>query len=124
LRTVTSISHQPGFARAAAALQRASGQLDAAGNALNPSPTGVPAAVSLPVSTAVLRIAGLFHVSATCLSRQEQAASPSTKPCVAPLRQANARTGTLAHALVSLAAFGTESPKRFESDLVNALHGT
>jgi hypothetical protein len=121
LRTATSVSAQDGISRDAAMLQHASGDLDAAGNALNPTPTGVPAAISLPVSTGLLRISGLLHASASCLSRQAGAAAPSTEPCLKPLRQANANTGSLSHALVSLAAFGTQSPKAFESDLVNAL---
>jgi hypothetical protein len=124
LRAATSISATDGISRDAAMLQHASDDLDAAGNALNPSPTGVPEAVSLPVSTGLLRISGLLHTSATCLAGQAHAASPATKPCLPPLRQANAKTGSLAHALVSLAAFGTQSPKSFESDLVNALQHT
>ena len=121
LRTATSVSAKDGISRDAALLQHASDDLDTAGNALNPSPRGVPAAISLPVSTGLLRISGLLHASATCLSRQAHAAAPSTKPCLTPLRQANAKTGALAHALVSLSAFGSQSPKSFESDLVNAL---
>jgi hypothetical protein len=123
LRTVTSISRHAGFGQAAASLQSASNELAAAGRSLNPTPTGVPTTTALPVSTGLLRISGLLHQSSTCLARQPHAASPSAKPCLSPLQQANAKTGALAHELVSLAVYGRQSPKTFESDLVDALHG-
>jgi hypothetical protein len=123
LRTATSISGSGTIAGTARELHSASTELESAGDALNPPPAGVPAAKALPVSTGLLRIGSLLGRASDCLASQATATHPSTAPCLPPLRQAEARNATLARGLISLAAYGSKSPKVFEHALVGALHG-
>lgn len=123
LRTATSISGSGSVGDAATSLHRAAAELDSAGQALNPPPTGVPATASLAVSTGLLRISDLLEQSAGCLDKQVAAAHPSTAPCLPPLRRAERQDAGLARALIGLAQYGQRSPKLFERQLVAALRG-
>lgn len=123
LRAATSVSSSDTIAAAARSLHTASVDLRAAGDALNPPPAGVPSATSLPVSTGLLRISGLLGQASSCLTAQSHAKSPSTKPCLPPLRKAEQRDASVAHGLIRLAVYGSKSPRSFEADLVAALRG-
>jgi hypothetical protein len=121
LRAATSVPRGATVAGAAAAIQRAADDFAAAGQALIPIPAGVPAGAAAPVSQRVLQLSGLFHDAAACLERQSRAQAPDTRRCLPPLRRANAKDNKLAHELISLAVYGSRSPKTFESKLVHAL---
>jgi hypothetical protein len=123
LHAATSISGAGGVSDDAAALNGAAKELDSAGQALNPAPAGVPSTTALTVSTGLLRISGLLGNSARCLTAQAQTKQPSTTPCLPPLRKAEKQDASLARGLISLAAYGTRSPKSFEAKLVAALRG-
>jgi hypothetical protein len=123
LRSATSISGHGSVGDAATSLHRASAELDSAGQALNPAPTGVPSAAALGVSTGLLRVSGLLEESATCLDKQVAATHPSTASCLPPLRSAERQDAGLARALIGLAQYGQRSPKTFERLLVAALRG-
>jgi pectin methylesterase-like acyl-CoA thioesterase len=84
---------------------------------------GLPRSVITPVATGLTRVAGQLGQAGRCLSAQAAAAKPDPTTCVPLLRQAEAQDAAIAHGLISLSAYGTESPKAFEADLVAALHG-
>jgi hypothetical protein len=123
LRTATSAATEHSIPAIADSLKTASGDLRTAGDSLNPAPTGVPAATSLPVAAGLIRISGLLAQASGCLTAQAHAKHPSTKQCLPPLRQAEKRDASIAHGLISLAAYGSKSPKVIERQLVKALHG-
>jgi hypothetical protein len=123
LRSATSISASSSITSAARSLDSASSELQAGANGLNPPPAGVPSAKSLAVSTGLLRIAGLLKQSANCLAVQARAKTPSTARCLPPLRRAERRDASIARGLISIAVYGSTSPKAFERKLVAALHG-
>jgi hypothetical protein len=123
LRAATSISSSDSISTAARSLHTAAAALRSAGDALNPTPAGVPVAQSLPLSTGLLRISYLLGQASSCLVAQSHAKQPSTTRCLPPLRQAEQRDASVAHALISLAVYGSKSPRVIESELVAALHG-
>jgi hypothetical protein len=123
LRTATSAGTAHSITAIASSLRSASTDLRTAGAALDPPPAGVPAATSVPVATGLLRISGLLAQASGCLTAQAHAKHPSTKRCLPPLRQAEQRDASIAHGLISLAAYGSKSPRVIESELVKALRG-
>jgi hypothetical protein len=124
LRTATSISASSSIISAARALHAAAADLQGGADGLNPPPAGVPSAKSLSVSTGLLHIAGLLKQSGDCLAVQARAKTPSTARCLPPLRRAEHQDAKIARGLISIAVYGSTSPKAFERKLVAALHGT
>jgi hypothetical protein len=124
LTTVQGITRQTSINDAAGALQDASAGLKTAADTLTAGPQGVPSAVSEPVATGLARASALLGQAATCLTDEVATKHPDTTKCVPPLRQAEVKNAALARALITLSAYGTESPKTFESDLVAALGGS
>jgi hypothetical protein len=106
-----------------AGLNTASTDLKNAAGALSPTPHGVPYATVQPVAAALVTLANLTDDTSICLSNASDAASASAAQCAGPLRRADKATGQLARDLISLAAYGSQSPTLFEQDLVTVLHG-
>lgn len=124
LRTlVTASPGQPDKATIVAAAQHAANDLNTAAGKLSPAPTGVPQQTITPVSTALLTIATLINRTASCLDALPTVTRRSAASCSQPLRHADKLTPQLAHDLISLSAYGSSSPDRFESNLLAALHG-
>jgi hypothetical protein len=123
LRAVSAPSSGPGQAVIVASARQAAAQLRAAAASLVPPPTGVPSAVASPVATRLTKVAGLMAQTASCLAALPAVTAGSATSCSQPLRDADSLTPQLAHDLISLAAYGSSSPSRFESDLVAVLRG-
>jgi hypothetical protein len=124
LRTGNSVTQGATFAKAVSVLSRASTDFVTAGGDFSAASTGIPVTVVTPVVTRMKQLGVLFHSAANCLTKQSRAKNPDPRRCQSPLRQANAGDAQLAHELISLAAYSSQSPKTFESQLVKALHGT
>jgi hypothetical protein len=124
LRTlVTASPGQPDKTAIVAAAQHAAADLSTAAGKLSPAPAGVPQQTITPVSTALLTIATLINRTASCLDALPTVTRRSAASCSQPLRHADKLTPQLAHDLISLSAYGSSPPDRFESDLLAALHG-
>jgi hypothetical protein len=122
LRTATSISAKTSSGAVAQSLEVASEALGAAGQELTATPAGVPQTLAVPIALRLNRLSRLLHRSARCLAVRA-AAGAGVRACVPPLRRAEAKDAALAHQLISLSAYGSQSPKVFEQRLVLALHG-
>jgi hypothetical protein len=123
LHSATSISRGASLDTIAGSLQQASQSLGAAAQGLDATPAGVPQTLAVPIAVRLNRLSGLLHSSASCLSRHAREGGTGTRACLPPLRRAEAKDAALAHQLISLAAYGSQSPKLFESRLVQALQG-
>lgn len=124
LRALSSLPRGAGPTATISGLNTAATDLTGASGALDPPPHGVPPQTVQSVSGRLASMAGLIKESSTCLVNANSS-SPSTSAatCAKPLRQANSVSGQLARALISLAAYSSQSPTAFEQSLVTALHG-
>jgi hypothetical protein len=121
LRTATGIRPGEAVGRTAKALADASAEFVAAGAGLAPAPAGVPESAAAPAAIRLAQLGRLFRQAADCMTRQSRKATPEAKACLPPLRRANANDSRLAHELINVSAYGSMSPKTFESRLVKAL---
>jgi hypothetical protein len=103
----------------ARALDAAATSLRAAGDAVG-TLSGVPATVSDPAKTGLLRMAALVGRSGECLHRLHPH-HPDRQQCLRLLRRAEAGGGRVARALISLSVYSSQSPTAFEKSLVAAL---
>jgi hypothetical protein len=123
LRTATAISSGTSLGGVAQSLAQASTALGAAAQGLNATPAGVPQTLAVPIAVRLDRLSRLLHASSSCLIRHEASGGAGVRACLPPLRRAEAKDAALAHQLISLSAYGSQSPKVFEGRLVQALRG-
>lgn len=123
LRAIATPSNGASQNGIVATAHHAATELEAAADALVPVPAGVPKPVAAAVTTRLRTVANLMTQTATCLGRLGASTQAAVQSCSQPLRDADQLTPKLAHDLISLAAYSSTSPSRFESRLVAALRG-
>lgn len=118
LHAATALPAHAPLSQVQQALQSAASSLGGAGQSLDATPAGVPQTLAVPIAAKLDRLSHLLDRAASCLA---QTSSDAVAKCLPPLRRAEASDAALAHQLVSLAAYSSQSPSVFEHRLVRAL---